>query len=70
MARDELLAHGASASEVFPNAGGGLPAGVHAGTEARAPGQIPQGRSYASYASFNGNGWVLHEITERLPGRV
>jgi hypothetical protein len=29
-------------------------------------------RSYGSYASFSdpdGNGWLLHEITTRLPGR-
>jgi catechol 2,3-dioxygenase-like lactoylglutathione lyase family enzyme len=42
-------------------------------TEWRAPGPDPEGRSYASYASFSdphGNGWLLQEITEQLPGRV
>lgn len=37
------------------------------------PGPDPEGRSYASYASFagpDGNRWLLQEITERLPGRV
>ena len=36
------------------------------------PGPDPEGRSYASFASFSdpdGNGWVLQEITTRLPGR-
>ena len=60
-------------SEVFHDAGGGLGGGFHAGTEARVPGPDPQGRSYASYASFSdpdGNGWLLQEIKERLPGRT
>ena len=72
-ARDELLSHGVAVSEVFHDAGGGLAGGFHAGTEARVPGPDPQGRSYASYASFSdpdGNGWLLQEIKERLPGRV
>ena len=36
-------------------------------------GRDPEGRSYASFASFkdpDGNGWLLQEITTRLPGRV
>ena len=72
-ARDELRSHGVEVSEVFHDAGGGLAGGFHAGTQARGPGPDPQGRSYASYASFSdpdGNGWMLQEITERLPGRV
>ena len=71
-ARGELLSHGVEVSEVFHDAGGGLGGGFHAGTEGRAPGPDPQGRSYASYASFNdpdGNGWLLQEIRTRLPGR-
>ncbi|MGH2712587.1 MAG: VOC family protein [Thermoleophilaceae bacterium] len=72
-ARAELLSHGAEVSEVFHDAGGGLAGGFHPGTEGRAPGRDPEGRSYASYASFSdpdGNRWLLQEITERLPGRV
>ena len=71
-ARGELLSHGVEVSEVFHDAGGGLGGGFHAGTEARVPGPDPQGRSYASYASFSdpdGNGWLLQEIQTRLPGR-
>ena len=71
-ARDELLSHGVEVS-VFHDAGGGLGGGFYARTEARAPGPDPQRRSYASYASFSdpdGNGWLLQEIKERLPGRV
>ena len=71
-ARSELLSHGVEGS-VFHDAGGGLGGGFHAGTAGRAPGPDPEGRSYGSYASFSdpdGNGWMLQEITERLPGRV
>jgi catechol 2,3-dioxygenase-like lactoylglutathione lyase family enzyme len=72
-ARDDLRSHGADVSEVFHDAGGSLGGGFIADPGARAPGPDPQGRSYASYASFrdpDGNGWLLQEITERLPGRV
>jgi catechol 2,3-dioxygenase-like lactoylglutathione lyase family enzyme len=72
-ARGELRAHGVEVGEVFHDAGGGLAGGFHAGPEARAPGPDPQGRSYGSYASFSdpdGNGWLLQEIKERLPGRT
>jgi catechol 2,3-dioxygenase-like lactoylglutathione lyase family enzyme len=71
-ARREILSHGVEVSEVFHDAGGGLSGGFHAGTHERAPGADPEGRSYASYASFNdpdGNRWLLQEIKERLPGR-
>ena len=36
------------------------------------PGPDPERRSYLTYASFNdpdGNGWLLQEVTNRLPGR-
>jgi catechol 2,3-dioxygenase-like lactoylglutathione lyase family enzyme len=70
--RDALLAHGVEV-RMFHDAGGGLGGGFYARLEARAPGPDPQRRSYASYASFSdpdGNGWMLQEIKERLPGRV
>lgn len=72
-ARGELISRGAEVSEVFHDAGGGLGGGFHTGTEGRAPGPDPEGRSYASYASFSdpdGNLWILQEIRQRLPGRV
>jgi catechol 2,3-dioxygenase-like lactoylglutathione lyase family enzyme len=72
-ARDELLAQGADVSEVFHDARGTPGGGFHPGTEGRAPGRDPDGRSYASYASFrdpDGNHWLLQEVTERLPGRI
>ena len=60
VAREDVSRCGVEVSEVFHLAGG------------RVPGPDPQGRSYQTYASFSdpdGNGWLLQEITTRLPGR-
>jgi catechol 2,3-dioxygenase-like lactoylglutathione lyase family enzyme len=68
-ARAELVGHGAQVSDVFHDAGGVF---HHAGTAARVPGPDPEHRSYGSFASFSdpdGNGWMLQEVTTRLPGR-
>lgn len=61
-ARTDLARHGAEVSEVFHQEG-----------LKPVPGPDPERRSYRSYASFNdpdGNGWVLQEVTTRLPGRT
>ena len=73
--RNELLARGFEVGKVFHDAGG-----VYAGTDEpylfgrlRVSGADPEHRSYRSFASFSdpdGNGWLLQEITARLPGRV
>jgi catechol 2,3-dioxygenase-like lactoylglutathione lyase family enzyme len=68
-ARADLVARGVKVSEVFHDAGAVF---HHAGTEDRITGPDPERRSYATFASFtdpDGNGWVLQEITTRLPGR-
>jgi catechol 2,3-dioxygenase-like lactoylglutathione lyase family enzyme len=68
-ARDELIGRGAGVSEVFHDAGGVF---HHAGTQGRVSGPAPDHRSYGSFASFSdpdGNGWLLQEVTTRLPGR-
>lgn len=73
VARASLVDRGVDVSEVFHAADGGLVGGFHVGHEGRAAGRDPEGRSYASYASFldpEGNRWVLQEITTRFPGRV
>jgi catechol 2,3-dioxygenase-like lactoylglutathione lyase family enzyme len=65
-ARADLVARGVDVSEVFHGQG------FRAGTTGRVPGPDPERRSYSSFASFSdpdGNGWVLQEITQRLPGR-
>ena len=69
-ARAALAAQGAPISDIFHDAGGVF---HHAGTQARVAGLAPGRKSYGSFASFadpDGNGWVLQEIRERLPGRV
>ncbi len=68
-ARADLIARGVNVSEVFHYAGGPFNNAVK---NPRAGGRDPQGRSYFSFASFSdpdGNGWLLQEITTRLPGR-
>jgi catechol 2,3-dioxygenase-like lactoylglutathione lyase family enzyme len=68
-ARDDLIARGVKVSEVFHFAGGPFNNTVK---NPRVNGRDPQGRSYYSFASFedpDGNGWLLQEITTRLPGR-
>jgi catechol 2,3-dioxygenase-like lactoylglutathione lyase family enzyme len=68
-ARGELAGHGVEVSEVFHDEGGVF---HHAGTAGRVSGPDPDGRSYASFASFrdpDGNSWLLQQITTRLPGR-
>ncbi len=60
-ARDDLIGRGVNVGEIY-----------HLGEGGPAPGPDPDRTSYNSYAEFSdpdGNGWVLQEITERLPGR-
>jgi catechol 2,3-dioxygenase-like lactoylglutathione lyase family enzyme len=74
-ARAELRGRGVEVSEVFHGA-----AGMHAGKDEpylfgqlRVSGPDPDHGSYRSFASFkdpDGNGWLLQEVTARLPGRV
>ena len=62
-ARKDLAARGATVSEAFHFDGfGGKPL----------PGPAPEGRSYATLATFSdpdGNSFLLQEIKTRLPGR-
>ncbi|WP_308190727.1 VOC family protein [Streptomyces sp. HPF1205] len=69
-AHEELERLGAGPSGVFHDAGGVF---HHAGTDGRVPGPDPRRNSYGSFLSFSdpdGNGWILQEITTRLPGRL
>jgi hypothetical protein len=68
--REELVRCGADVSETWHDTTGIF---RHADTHTRVPGRDPHGNSYRSWASFadpDGNGWLLQEITQRLPGRV
>jgi len=66
-ARAQLVGGGADVS-VF-HLGGALRVD---GTDGRVAGPDPEHRTYRTYGSFSdpdGNGWLLQEITTRLPGR-
>ena len=61
-ARADLVRRGVAVSEIFNRVPGAEPR----------PGLDPERRSYASFATFrdpDGNGWLLQEIRQRLPGR-
>jgi catechol 2,3-dioxygenase-like lactoylglutathione lyase family enzyme len=69
VARDALIAQGVEVSEVFHPAAPGDQ--FHPEPGGHLAGSSPD--SYLSYATFNdpdGNGWLLQEITTRLPGRI
>ena len=59
--RAELAKRGVDISEPF-----------HFGPEGMAPGLDPERQTYNSFVTFSdpdGNGWLIQEITTRLPGR-
>lgn len=61
-AREKLIASGIEVGEIF-----------HFAPEGIAKGPDPERGTYRSRAVFNdpdGNGWILQEITTRLPGRI
>ena len=61
-AREFLISRGVEVSDFF-----------HRGESGFEPGLDPQRTSYNTYATFSdpdGNGYILQEVTERLPGRV
>jgi catechol 2,3-dioxygenase-like lactoylglutathione lyase family enzyme len=71
-ARDELVARGVKVSDVFHAATPGAQFQPD-GASGRVAGHAPDHDSYRSFATFSdpdGNGWLLQEITTRLPGRI
>ena len=74
-AREELLRRGVDVSEPFHGGDN-----VYAGSDepylfgrVRVNGPHPDRASYRSFVSFSdpdGNGWLLQEVTARLPGRI
>ena len=74
-ARKGILGHGIAISDVFHG-----DSGVYAGADEpylfgrhRVSGADAAHGSYRSFASFSdpdGNGWLLQEVTTRLPGRI
>ena len=64
-AHGELVGRGIDVSDVWH--------GPPFPPEARQPGVDPEHTSYGSFFSFDdpdGNGWLVQEVTTRLPGRV
>jgi catechol 2,3-dioxygenase-like lactoylglutathione lyase family enzyme len=71
-AREELAATGAEVSGVFHAVTPGAQF-QPAGAGGRESGPAPGNQSYSSFATFSdpdGNGWLLQEVTTRLPGRI
>jgi catechol 2,3-dioxygenase-like lactoylglutathione lyase family enzyme len=70
-ARAELKARGAEVSEVFHPGSPG--AQFRLDGSDRVSGPAPDHKTYSSFATFSdpdGNGWLLQEITTRLPDRI
>ena len=60
----ELSDHGVAVGDIFH--------GSIYGNKGRIPGPDPDGKSYFSLTSFSdpdGNGWLVQEVRQRLPGR-
>jgi predicted enzyme related to lactoylglutathione lyase len=71
-ARNELVGRGAKVSEVFHAETPGAQFQPD-GASGRVVGPAPDHATYGSFATFSdpdGNGWLLQEITTRLPGRM
>jgi catechol 2,3-dioxygenase-like lactoylglutathione lyase family enzyme len=71
-AREELAAHGVEVSEVFHPGSPGAQFQPD-GDSGRVNGPASDHASYSSFATFSdpdGNGWLVQEITTRLPGRI
>ena len=74
-ARNDLLSRGVQISEVFRGGDGVFsgPDEPYLFGRVRVSGADPNHASYRSFASFSdpdGNGWLLQEVTARLPGRI
>ena len=71
-ARTELVGRGVDVSEVFHAGKPGAQFQPN-GASGRVSGPAPNHATYRSFATFSdpdGNGWLLQEVTTRLPGRI
>jgi catechol 2,3-dioxygenase-like lactoylglutathione lyase family enzyme len=69
-ARGDLVARAVAVSEVFHPGTPGAQFQIDGGS--RIAGPAPEHATYGSFATFrdpDGNGWLLQEVTTRLPGR-
>ena len=72
-ARDRLAKAGVQVSDVFHCAPGANCRFHDADVAGRVSGPAPDDATYGSFATFadpDGNGWLLQEVTTRLPGRI
>jgi catechol 2,3-dioxygenase-like lactoylglutathione lyase family enzyme len=68
-AHQDLVAKGIEVSDVFHDPNGLF---YYAHKKITMPGVDPEHKSYSSFAAFtdpDGNGWIVQEIKQRLPGR-
>lgn len=71
-AQQQLTAHGVKISDVFHPATPGAQFQPE-GAAGQVGGRAADNGSYSSFATFtdpDGNGWLLQEVTTRLPGRI
>ena len=69
-AREDLVARGIEVSEVFHSGTPGAQFQIDG--SGRVNGPAPDHATYGSFATFrdpDGNGWLLQEVTTRIPGR-
>jgi catechol 2,3-dioxygenase-like lactoylglutathione lyase family enzyme len=69
-AREDLVARGIEVSEVFHSGTPGAQFQIDG--SGRVSGPAPDHATYGSFATFrdpDGNGWLLQEVTTRIPGR-
>jgi len=68
-AHKELVDKGIEVEKVFHDSNGLF---FHATKKITMPGVDPERKSYSSFTAFtdpDGNGWIVQEVKERLPGR-
>jgi predicted enzyme related to lactoylglutathione lyase len=71
-ARSQIAASGVHVSEVFHSQTPGAqfqPEDASGRVDGPAPSHVSYG-SFATFSDLDGNGWLLQEVTTRLPGRV
>jgi catechol 2,3-dioxygenase-like lactoylglutathione lyase family enzyme len=68
-AHDDLVSKGVEVGQAFHDPNGLF---YHVNKTVQEPGPDPEHISYRSFSAFSdpdGNGWIIQEITKRLPGR-
>jgi catechol 2,3-dioxygenase-like lactoylglutathione lyase family enzyme len=68
-AHQDLVAKGIEVKEVFHDSNGLF---YYVNKKITMPGVDPDHKSYSSFTAFtdpDGNGWIIQEVKERLPGR-